>query len=225
MTAKQVKDFVPKQDSIFVTWLKNLVTKLNQNATKWGIQGSELDELTNKSDEFFDKYSIASNISTRTKATVLAKTEARKTVEKTVRIFIKAHVSFNSLITDPERSSMGLPIHKRTRTPAPIERYAPQFNVRIFDLARFKIDFHNVETPDSKAKPKGQIGAEIKWKVSNEPVTDPFELTQTELATHTPFILSLDYRDRGKIVYIALCWQNTHGERGAFSDIKSTIIP
>jgi hypothetical protein len=31
--------------------------------------------------------------------------------------------------------------------------------------------------------------------------------------------------ERGKTLYIALCWQNEKGQRGPWSNVQTTIIP
>jgi hypothetical protein len=45
------------------------------------------------------------------------------------------------------------------------------------------------------------------------------------MASRTPFTLHFEETDRGKTVYVALAWQNERGIRGAWSDIKSAIVP
>jgi hypothetical protein len=45
------------------------------------------------------------------------------------------------------------------------------------------------------------------------------------LATRTPHILEFTEEERGKTVYVAICWQNEKGEKGPWSEIESAIVP
>jgi len=45
------------------------------------------------------------------------------------------------------------------------------------------------------------------------------------MASRTPFTLHFEETERGKTVYVALCWQNERGITGAWSEFKSAIIP
>ncbi|MDR1552126.1 MAG: hypothetical protein LBS69_01520, partial [Prevotellaceae bacterium] len=77
----------------------------------------------------------------------------------------------------------------------------------------------------SKAKPAGQHGAEIRWTISDTPVVDVEELIHSAFDTHTPFTLEFQGHERGRMAYFCLCWENTRGEKGPWSEIVSAIIP
>jgi hypothetical protein len=50
-------------------------------------------------------------------------------------------------------------------------------------------------------------------------------LTRTVLATRTPYVLEFTEKERGKTVYVAICWQNEKGECSPWSEIESAIAP
>jgi hypothetical protein len=75
------------------------------------------------------------------------------------------------------------------------------------------------------AKPAGYDGAVIVWGMPDAPPDNADELPFHTMASRTPHTLKFDETDRGKTVYIALQWQNERGITGAWSDIKSTVIP
>jgi hypothetical protein len=77
----------------------------------------------------------------------------------------------------------------------------------------------------SKAKPAGQHGAEIRWAISDTPVVDVAALARSSFDTRTPFTLEFQGHERGQTVYFCLCWENTRGEKGPWSEIQSAIIP
>jgi hypothetical protein len=51
------------------------------------------------------------------------------------------------------------------------------------------------------------------------------DLTNSSFDTHTPLTLEFADEDRGKVLYFALRWENTRGEKGPFGAIMNAIIP
>jgi hypothetical protein len=81
----------------------------------------------------------------------------------------------------------------------------------------------------SKAKPEYYDGAVIVWDLwdrtsGNAPVR-PEDLNRHVLASRTPYTLRFDETERGKTVYVALCWQNQKGQLGPWSGMQATIVP
>jgi hypothetical protein len=68
-------------------------------------------------------------------------------------------------------------------------------------------------------------GAVVSFVVKDTAAASTGELTRSFLATRTPFTLEFTDEERGKIVSVALQWQNEKGRKGGFSEIQSTIIP
>jgi hypothetical protein len=101
----------------------------------------------------------------------------------------------------------------------------PDFDIDSSIIRCLIIHFFNQGGKKSKAKPAGQHGAQIRWAVSDMPIVDVSELTRSSIDTHTPFTLEFEGHERGKTVYFCLCWENTRGERGPWSEIVSAIIP
>jgi hypothetical protein len=50
------------------------------------------------------------------------------------------------------------------------------------------------------------------------------ELIHSTFSTRSPFRLSFKGTDRGKVLYFALRWDNTRGEKGPWSEILNVII-
>ncbi|MDR0982449.1 MAG: hypothetical protein LBM07_04305 [Culturomica sp.] len=120
---------------------------------------------------------------------------------------------------------MGLPVHKTTRTPVPVPTNFPE--IASFDLnipSRITIDF-TAYLSDRHKKPEGVSGAVVKWKVSDVPITEIDEFTNSLLDTKSPITFVFSNNQHGKTVYFALAWQNTKGEMGHFSPIQSSLIP
>ena len=130
------------------------------------------------------------------------------------------------LVTDVDLDAMGLPKHSSGgKTPAPVATTYPDFDIDSGTIRRLTIHFFDQGSKKSKAKPKGQHGSEIKWAILSAPPVDVADLIHSSFDTHTPFTLEFEGHERGKTVYFCLCWENTRGEKGPWSEIQSAIIP
>jgi hypothetical protein len=98
--------------------------------------------------------------------TILEKNEARNTLEKQLRPFIKKHLAFNHLVTDGDRRSMGLPVYKKNRTPSGFPTNVPETWADT-SIIRHLILHFRVTGKRSGAKPAGVHGAEIRWCILN----------------------------------------------------------
>ena len=80
-------------------------------------------------------------------------------------------------------------------------------------------------TPDSRAKPAGVQGCEIREQVGGTAPVDPNAMTFLAIETRMPYRADFDAMDIGKTAYIALRWLNTRGEPGPWSAIFNATIP
>ncbi|MDR1347329.1 MAG: hypothetical protein LBJ63_02710 [Prevotellaceae bacterium] len=186
-------DFIPTKDSAFAEWLQTVVAYLNAHATGWQIPAGTVTELTALQSDFASKFETAEHPATRTSVVMLAKTEARKAAEAKIREVLKAYVTYNPAVTDEDRKSMGLPIHKTTRTPSPVATDAPDTDIDTSVIGRVTIHFYEKGSRHKKAKPAGQHGAEISWVLSDIPVTRWDELIHSNIDTNSPFTLAFEH--------------------------------
>ncbi|MDR2292639.1 MAG: hypothetical protein LBE11_04100 [Prevotellaceae bacterium] len=129
------------------------------------------------------------------------------------------------MVTDEDRDGLGIPIYKTTRTPAPVATTYPDFDVDSSVIRRLTIHFYDSGSRKSKAKPAGQHGAEIRWAILDAPPVSIGDLIRSSFDTHTPFTFEFDENQRGLTVYFCLCWENTRGEKGPWSEIISAVVP
>jgi hypothetical protein len=219
------KDYIPDKDWDFLQWVINFLKQLATMLTRLGFPESEYQLLTMLCDDFAAKLTLAQEPATRTTVTVQNRKDARKTLEKTLRIDIKEFLNFNRHLTNGDRDALGLPIYKTGRTQSPIATKHPFFEVYCGEIRRLMIYFFGDEGKRSKAKPPGQRGVEIRWAILGAPPRAIDELINSSFDTRSPFTLTFDEYQRGKTVYFCLCWENTRGEKGPWSEIASAIIP
>ena len=218
-------DFLPAKDQAFLVWALNFTTALVSMLVRLGFPEAVFQELMTLRNTFSEKLTTAEAPATRTKAAVQAKNNARKAFEKRLRQVIKEYLTYNHALTDEDRDDLGLPVYKTTRTKAPVATTYPDFDIDSGTIRRLIIHFFDQGSMKSKAKPAGQHGSEIRWAILDTPPVDVADLIHSSFDTRTPFTLEFEGHERGKTVYFCLCWENTRGEKGPWSEIQSAIIP
>jgi hypothetical protein len=216
------EDFIPEKEEHFITWANIFIKGLGDMISKIGIPSSEYQLLVSLNNDFLEKYRIAQTLTTRTPLAILSKNEALQLLKKTIRQDVNEFIRYNRAITDADRIKLNLPIYKKSRTPSEVAAVFPKYFVESYMTRHLRIHFQNTDGPKF---PAGQIGVEIHWAILDEPPKNADELTNMSLAVRSPFTLTFYESQRGKKIYFALCWENTRGRRGPWSDIISTVIP
>jgi hypothetical protein len=231
MTIKQ--DWLPRNheqlfDLAFVT-VKYLQVEANQTRMGFGAYSAQLKWLNA---EFFAKYDAFKvafenwrDPAARTKIILEQLRETEKVFREIYRQLYTGFLKESPLVTDDDLVAMGLPKRNTERVPSPIAETYPESHVDTGTIRRLAIHFYDQGKMKSKAKPKGQHGAEICWVISDTPIVDVSDLTHSAFDTKTPFILEFQGHERGKTVYFCLRWENTRGEKGPWSEVQSAVIP
>jgi hypothetical protein len=218
-------DYIPRSNNKFYEWVTNFMRHLEGKEELLHIPAEWYQRLKAETAAFVAAFKVAGVPDTRTVVTVQGKNAARKTLEKDVRQTVAEYMTHSRLLTDSDRDLLGLPVHKTTRTPAPVAADAPDSDTDTSVIGRVGISFYERGHGHKKAKPFGQHCAEIAWVLSDTPVTRWDGLIHSNVDTNSPLTLSFENDQRGKTVYFALRWENTRGEKGPWSNIKNAIIP
>ncbi|MDR2361734.1 MAG: hypothetical protein LBD91_03305 [Prevotellaceae bacterium] len=218
-------DYIPRRDADLLAWVIAFLAALSTILTRVGFPQTVYAELSALLNTFKDALAIAVAPATRTKAAVKAKNDARKALVQALRLAIMQYLTYNQYLTDADRENLGLPIHKTTRTEAPVATEAPDMDIDTSVISRITIHFFEKGSGHKKGKPDGQHGAEIVWLLSDTPVVRWDELSHSDVDTNSPYTLVFEHDQRGKTIYFALRWVNTSSKKGPWSDIMSAIIP
>jgi hypothetical protein len=215
-------DYIPKKDADLVSWSANFAAQVADNAPVWEIPAGEVTSLQTDTATFAK---LHAQVSSPAKNSIIVeqKNAARTSLVNNIRGLVNFRLR-NPIITDAQRVALGLHLRDTTHTTIPAPKTRPELNTDVNDVRRLKITFHDMGS-SSKAKPYGVNGALIGYDVLSTPPASPTVLSRNALATRTPFTLEFTEEERGKTVYIAICWQNEKGEKGPWSDIKSAIVP
>jgi hypothetical protein len=219
------KDHLPTRENELKKWVYPFLRYLKKILERAAFPPAEYELLETLYEDFSNKLDIVSEPSTRTTVTVKEKNVARKALEKELRQAIREYLAFNRSITDIDREALGLPVHKTTRTPAPIATTPPSFEIDTAKAGHVGIHFFAKESARKRGKPLGQRCVEIAWAFSEKPPTRWDELIHSIVDTSSPYIFIFENDFRGRTIYFALRWENTRGEKGPWTTIQSVIIP
>ena len=215
---------IPTRDADFDVEQKILTDAASLNATKWGLDVNFINgQLKPAQTAWNTKWAKYKDPTTRTSQITFEKTEARKAYEHLLRLLIR-DLEYNTRVTDDDRHSMGIHIPDTRRTPINPPTTHPVFSIETAGDRHLNVAFRDHES-GSKAKPYGVNGAVIIYDVLDTPPADYAQLTRSLLATRTPHTLEFTIAERGKPVYVAVCWQNEKGQKGPWSEILSSIVP
>jgi hypothetical protein len=158
-----------------------------------------------------------------TPANTLRRQEAQTATAAILREFVNQFLRFPP-ITNPDRAEMGIPNHDTIRTDHKVVTEIVDFVIHLSSIRELVVDFW-IQGSGHKAKPHGYDGAVIIWGLRDTPPETPDQLEHHTMASRTPFTLHFDETERGKTVYIALCWQNERGIRGPWSETQTAVVP
>jgi hypothetical protein len=215
---------IPTKDTDFHERQEAITAKTEANLSVWSMNQTWFTgQLIPAKQAWETAWANWQDPAQRTPLITFIKNEKRKAYEKLLRILVQMLES-NPLVTDDDRRAMGIAIRSKTRTPVPPPDTYPEYIIDT-SLIRCLIIFFRDLGSKSKAKPRGIHGAEIRWAILDHPPLSVDELIHSGFNTRSPFKLTFSERERGKTVYFCLCWENTRGVKGPWSEIVMAIIP
>ncbi|MDR2764871.1 MAG: hypothetical protein LBB90_07560 [Tannerella sp.] len=228
------QDWIPanreaRYDQAIQTWTYLSETE-NRSRMGFGagtMQGTWVDtEFSPKYNTFLAAFQGWKNPAERTPTKTVKLNEAEDAFVAVYRQLYTGFLKSNPLVTNDDLQSMGMPLRNSSRTPARIPDTNPDADTDTSQMRRVKISFYENDGIHKKGKPDGVHGAEILWEV-----LDTFsevhldDLKHSSFDTRTPFVLDFTDEQRGKILYFALRWENTRGQKGPFGPILNAVIP
>jgi hypothetical protein len=219
------KNYIPQNDADFDQWFKNLVQYVAQKAPVWKhIPKDDLDAFIEAYATWYTSY--APTLKPHGQPETAEKNRVKAASERLIREFVNRFLRYRP-VTDADRDQMKIPNRDLIRTPHNNPKEEVEFALRIKGIRQVHVDF-KVLGSMSKAKPDYYDGAVIVWDVwdraEGKAPTRPEDLYRHVLASKTPHTLKFDETERGKTVYVALCWQN-RGQLGPWSEMQSTYVP
>ncbi|MDR2418576.1 MAG: hypothetical protein LBD79_05935 [Treponema sp.] len=216
-------NYVPSAEAAFLAWVKNLIAYVTQRFSVWNIPSPQT-VLVPLLTAFEDTFTACQNPN-RGKLDTQKKKEARKSLEKELRVYNKAYLLYNPAVSDDDRTAMGLPVYSGTRHQIKAPTTSPQLSTDTSTRRIIKI-YYKDEDSSHRGKPAGVKGIEIRWAKLKEAPKDISELVNSAFDTNPPLELTFEEHERGEKVYMCGRWEiQREGEKGPWGDIEEAIIP
>ena len=221
-------NFIPQEDMAFDIFQVNVTTYITAHqpgtANPWGYPQQRVNTLNTKKNRWDAAWAKAKFKTSRNEGDVTEKNAARIDYEADLRFFVKEWLKFNELVSDQQRTLMGIPNNDTEPSPKP----APQTHPIIIGVDFSQPQTHKINFRDqaagNKAKPFGVAYAEIKYAVGTVAPASADDCPNSVTPTRTPEIITFANGSTGKRAYYFLRWVNTVGVAGPWSPIADYLI-
>lgn len=219
-------DYIPAPDDEFDTYARDQFGPYaNANTAPLGIPVAEMTALNAAIDAWGYSWTGFTNAEAAFRAATDDKGLKRQTLENIIRDIAQG-VQLRPAVTDAQKAALGITVRKTTKTPVAVPTTVPILpRIDTSTRAILRLFFADSTTPDSKAKPAGVQGAEIREQIGGPAPTNPETMAFLAIDTRSPYRADFEQTDVGKTVYFALRWVNTRGQSGPWSQIFSAVIP
>jgi hypothetical protein len=216
-------DYIPSSDEKFLEWSKNLYAYALANFAKWSVPTPQTD-LQAPLTAYEAAFETAQSPN-RGKVDVLTKNETRDTLKGKIRVYVKAYLVNNPVVTDEDKAAMDLPVYKKGKSPIQLPQTVPELTVDTGIPRRHKVHYRDQGT-ERRGKPPHVAGIEIRHAILDHYPVSVDELVNSDFDTASPFVKDYDEADRGKRVYYCGRWEiPKEGGKGPFGEIVEAIIP
>ena len=195
---------------------------LAANVTRLGISAGNKATLQSAYTAWNNAYPLSQNPNTRTTTTIADKNNADDDLQTIMRT-IFGDIP-DSALTSTDRSTLNLPEHSNSHTPAPVPTSAPVATIDSGNRLEHSISVVDENTPTSRAKPDGVRGCQVWEKIGAPAPVSATDLIFVAETTKSPFVNHFNGADAGKMVYYWMRWVNTRGEVGPWSTMVSATI-
>ena len=230
-------DYIERSDAGFNGWQQNFMQAATPNINTWGISPANWATLKSLQNNWQTAYAAGGkgSLNTRNKQMVQTKNDARLVYEAALRQFVKQWIKYNTLITDDQRISLGVTVHKTRATPIQVPDTAPEIHFATASGSQLIVSFNQMpqaitSLPDQRSskrrgKPKGYRSVRLYYVLGNTPPADISGCNRYTGLTRHGQRLKFTPADAGKKLYVYACWVNTKEQEGPLTQMQTVVIP
>lgn len=215
--------YIPSRDGDLDTWLTQFKTLIAASPTSYGLVSSDATAITSAYNAWHTAYLAATNETTRSKLTVMAKNEQRAIVLGLVRGYA-ATIRANKAVSNELKAGIGLHVPDTQPSPVPVPTTQPLLTVTGISQGLQQLNAADQLTPAKKAKPAGATGLLIFRTVAETAVSEPTDAEFVSFVTRAAFQSQFAPADNGKTATYFGRWTNGKGEMGPWSPPASMRI-
>ena len=205
------KSYMPEKDKDFHVFQANLVNIVVANAVAWGIPAPAVAALVARRAAYEPLYFKSQDKGNRTQADVLAHRQIRELYEKEIRVFGKAYLLFNPLVSDEDRRRMRLTV--RDTEPTPRGKIISFPIIGLKGMGGGDIEVRCRVTTDQTRFSMHSLADAIECKFTlvpsgEMPPEDPETCPKTQTSKKARFIISCGVKNAGQSLYGFFRWAN-----------------
>jgi hypothetical protein len=218
-----MNDYIPHNDDQFFDFSQNFIAQIDDSGARLNISTADKNALKAQNDGFLIIWDVFKNPN-HGHADTVAKNTAKKAYQKYLRDFFNRHLRYNPAMTDADRVNFGVPIPSSSSVHIVVGDRRVNFELTPKGVFMVGIKCRDEDTGAKKIL-YGMSGIVVLYTISDKPVMNIAELSQSMLITRTTHTIRAADTQRGKWISVTVCWQSKTGERGQYAAIQSAIVP
>ncbi|MDR2041310.1 MAG: hypothetical protein LBP98_03205 [Tannerella sp.] len=208
-----------------LAWSAAFFSYLKTNMSTWGVSATWVTEVETKMTDVQHAYAVWANPATRTKAAHTDLLAKRVIYAKAIEPLVQNLRSLPTLALQDYDILQIAPPNKGPHPKYPPITTWPLLSLQVHGQGTVDLEYHDVETPLSRAKPRGAQSAFVRIGFRAEPPTSPEELTDVLLSiTRTPHHLTLPPQYVGQKCWAVGAWISTVGEPGPWGPFVEVVL-
>lgn len=203
------KDWVPKPDNEFFDFEDTLVAGVAAKIVPWNIDPLKFTPVQTEKGVYDPLYNKIRNKATRNSTDITNHRIERKVYEKLIRTFAKENLFYNSLMTDADRQSIGIPPRDTIASPRPAIDTEPSVKIKFMSGARavFECRVEADQTRPSMHPDADEI--EVVYQIGGTQPVDPESCPKTNLSKKARFTILAGIANAGKKFFCYVRWRNS----------------
>jgi hypothetical protein len=220
-----IMEYLTINIELLLAWSAAFFSYLKTNMSTWGVSTAWVTEVETKLTDLQNAHAVWANPATRTKAAHTGMKAKRVIYVKAVEPLVQNLRTLPTLTLQDYDILQIAPPSKGPHPKYPPIITWPVLSFNIHGQGTIDLDYHDVETPLSRAKPRGAQSAFIRIGFRTEPPTSPEDLKDRLITiTRAPHHLVLPPEYVGQKFWAVGAWISTTGEPGPWGPFVEGIL-
>ncbi len=212
----------PSYDTDFNGYVGRVIPYVLTNAVRLNLSAENNTLITGLKTAWDKNWGLFIDITKRTTVVTRTKTSLRGQLEKALRGVYNDIPKTALTISDRNELNLKARAGRGSRTPC--MKQAPRITLKSTEHLQHRLRFKNPETPESNAVPRGQRIV-LEYFVGAAGLKEgAIVFTKTKNVSRFMVYIPFTDADVAQTCYYHCCYENTHGERTAWSMMISAVV-
>jgi hypothetical protein len=197
--------YIPTKNADLNNWMANFAAVAAAAPSAYGLTSANIATINAANANFGAAYAPLTSPSTKTKAAVSAFNGQRAASLAQVTP-LAVQISASPSISNDNKTSIGVTVRKTTRSPLPVPTTQPSLSLVAMLPGSLQLAYVDGAAPGGKQKPFGAVGMEVWTNIGTVPATDPSQASYIQSVSKSPFLLTYDPTNSGKVMTVYGRW-------------------